>query len=63
MADDSAAGTTVKQTLLSAAIAGLVALAVLVVLSLANVGSDTVQAVVAIALGVVVAQLYERRLV
>jgi len=49
-----------RQTLISAAIAGVVALVVLVALSTANVGTDVVQAVVAIVFGVIVAQFYER---
>ncbi len=56
----SADGPDPRQTLISAALAGVVALVVLVALSTANVGTDLVQAVVAIVVGVIVAQFYER---
>ena len=58
---DGADGRNVRQTAIGALVAGAVAVVVLSALASANVGSNLVQAIVAIGLGVLVAQLYERR--
>lgn len=61
MADDST-GLRSRTALVGALIAGGVAIVVLVVLTAANIGSSTVRGVLAVILGVVVAQFYEQAL-
>ena len=52
---------SIRQTLLGSALAGAVAVVVLLVLGTMNLGSDLVQFGVALLLGVIAAQLYEAR--
>ena len=59
MADDSR--SDVRSTLVGAALAGLGALLVLSVLTVAELGSPPLRALVAVLLGVALAQIYERR--
>ena len=59
MVDDSGRGA--RSTLVGAALAGLGALLVLSVLTVAEIGSPPVRALVAVLLGVALAQVYERR--
>jgi hypothetical protein len=59
MADDSA-GVNVRSMLVGAGLAGVASVLVLTVLTVASIGSPTVRAIVAVILGVGVAQVYER---
>lgn len=59
MADDPA-GRSTRSTLIGAGLAGLASVLVLTAMTAASLGSPTVRAVVAVALGVTVAQIYER---
>jgi hypothetical protein len=59
MADDSA-GVNVRSTLVGAGLAGLASVLVLTALTATSTGSPTLRAIVAVILGVAVAQVYER---
>jgi hypothetical protein len=60
MAEDSS-GLSARSTLVGAALAGGVSVLALTLLSSADVATPLVRVVIAIVLGVGVAQLYERR--
>jgi hypothetical protein len=60
MVDKQAGTSDTRQMLVGAAVAGGGAVLALVVLTATNLGSPTVRAVAAVALGVLAAQLYER---
>lgn len=59
MADDSA-GANVRSMVVGAGLAGLASVFVLTTLTMTDTGSPTVRALVAVILGVGVAQVYER---
>jgi len=59
MAEQSA-GTGARSTLIGAGLAGLVSILVLTILTTAQLGSPVARALVAVALGVIAAQVYER---
>lgn len=59
---DSSSGSGLKVKILGGLVAGAVSLFVLLGLSSANVGSSAVRVVLAIVVGVVVAQVFERKI-